>query len=68
LIGGENVFSQDAQSGSLGTLPALPPGIDAPSTADYIRAVMDGSQPVPAPIAQQMIEISKLISRMEGAA
>jgi anthranilate phosphoribosyltransferase len=68
LIAGENVFSQDAQSGSLGTLPALPAGIDAPGTADYIRAVMEGSQPVPAPIAQQVIEISKLISRMEGAA
>ena len=68
FIAGENVFSQDAQSGSLGSLPALPAGIDAPGTADYIRAVMDGSQPVPAPIAQQVIEISKLISRMEGAA
>jgi hypothetical protein len=68
FIAGDNVFSQDAQSGSLGSLPALPAGIDAPGTADYIRAVMDGTQPVPAPIAQQVIEISKLISRMENAA
>ena len=68
FIAGENVFSQDAQSGSLGILPALPTGIDAPGTADYIRAVMDGAQPVPAPIAQQVIEISKLISRMEEGA
>ena len=68
FIAGETVFAQDAQSGSLGSLPTLPAGIDAPGTADYIRAVMDGAQPVPAPIAQQVIEISKLISRMEGAA
>ena len=68
FIACENVFSQEAQSGSLGSLPALPAGIDAPGTADYIRAVMDGTQPVPAPITQQVIEISKLISRMESAA
>ena len=68
FIAGESVFSQEAQSGSLGSLPALPAGIDAPGTADYTRAVMDGTQPVPAPIAQQVIEISKLISRMESAA
>jgi anthranilate phosphoribosyltransferase len=68
FIAGENVFSQDAQSGSLGSLPALPAGIDALGTAEYIHAVMDGAQPVPAPIAQQVIEISKLISRMESAA
>ena len=68
IIAGENIFSQEAQSGSLGSLPALPAGIDAPGTADYIRAVMDGTQPVPAPITQQVIEISKLISRMESAA
>ncbi len=68
FIAGENVFSQEAQSGSLGSLPALPAGIDAPGTAEYIRAVMDGGQPVPAPIAQQVIEISRLISRMESAA
>jgi hypothetical protein len=29
--------------------------------------VMDGTVPVPAPIAQQGIEITKLISRMETA-
>ncbi len=68
FIAGENVFSQDAQSGSLGSLPALPAGIDAPGTADYIRAVMDGAQPVPGPIAQQVIDISRLISRMDSAA
>jgi anthranilate phosphoribosyltransferase len=68
FIAGENVFSQEAQSGSLGSLPALPAGIDALGTADYIRAVMDGSQPVPAPIAQQVIEISRLVSRMESTA
>ena len=68
FIAGENVFSQEAQSGSLSSLPALPADIDAPGTADYIRAVMDGAQPVPTPIAQQVIEISRLISRIDGSA
>ena len=68
LIAGKTVFDQEAQSGSLGSLPTLPAGIDAPGTADYIRTVMDGAQPVPAPIARQVTEISRLISRMEAAA
>ena len=68
FIGGESVLVQEAQSGSLGSLPTLPAGIDAPGTADYIRAVMDGKQAVPVPIAQQVIEICKLISRIDTAA
>lgn len=35
-------------------LPPLPASIDADATADWIRAVLDGRQPVPAPIAAQV--------------
>ena len=38
--------------------------IDAASTAAYIRAVLDGTQPVPAPISQQVAHIGHLISRI----
>jgi anthranilate phosphoribosyltransferase len=48
------------QSGSLTTLPELPLAIDAASTATYIRQVMAGTQPVPAPIAQQVAHLVRL--------
>ncbi len=41
-----------AQDGPLAQLPELP-AIDAASTADYIRAVLDGALPLPPPIARQ---------------
>jgi anthranilate phosphoribosyltransferase len=55
---------QEAQGGSLATLPDLPTAIDAASTAAYIRAVLDGAQPLPEPIARQvqhLIELSELV-------
>jgi len=45
---------QAAQTGSLAQLPQLPASPDAGSTAAYIRAVLDGLQPVPTPIALQV--------------
>jgi anthranilate phosphoribosyltransferase len=52
------------QSGSLTTLPELPLEIDAATTATYIRQVMDGTQPVPAPIAQQVAHLVRLASAL----
>jgi len=52
------------QSGSLTTLPELPLEIDAASTATYIRQVMDGAQPVPVPIAQQVAHLVRLASAL----
>ena len=43
-----------------GALPAPPPSIDAASTAAYIRQVLAGTQPVPAPIAQQVAQVLHL--------
>lgn len=47
------------QAGTLASLPELPP-CDAPSTARYIRAVLDGTAPVPLPIALQVAQITRL--------
>ncbi|MFZ2988655.1 DNA-binding protein YbiB, partial [Ideonella sp.] len=47
-------LSAEAQGGSLLSVPELPSAIDAESTAGVIRAMLDGSMPVPAPIATQL--------------
>lgn len=44
----------DPTAGSIGEVPELPPGNDAAQTAAWIRAVLDGKVPVPAPIATQV--------------
>lgn len=54
---GQRILLQPAQEGSLASLPELPREIDAASTATYIRAVLDGQLPVPAPIALQVAHI-----------
>ena len=55
---------QDAQAGPLAALPSLPTAIDAAHTAARIRSVLDGAQPVPAPIAQQVEHILRLAAQM----
>ena len=52
------------QPGSLGSIPELPTTIDAESTSRYIRSVMDGAQPVPAPIAEQVAHILQLVAAL----
>jgi anthranilate phosphoribosyltransferase len=52
----------DHQSGTLTNLPALPP-CDATSTARYIRSVLDGTLPVPQPIALQVEHVLRLAQR-----
>ncbi len=56
LHGGVARLVQEAQGGPLAALPQLP-AIDAPATATYIRAVLAGDLPVPAPIACQVQHI-----------
>ncbi len=48
---------QAAQAGPLGALPLLPGATDAATTAEHIRAVMDGDIPAPAPILRQVEHI-----------
>jgi len=57
---------QEAQSGPLGALPALPAAIDARSTHEYIEAVMAGTSPVPEPIARQVRHIVQACRSMEA--
>ncbi len=63
FIAGRRVLLQEAQSGPLASLPELPKQLDAASTADYIRQVMAGQSPVPAPIARQVEHILHLTSQ-----
>ena len=64
---GERHLLQAAQEGPLVALPDLPPGTDAAATAAYIRAVLAGSLPVPAPIAQQVQHIVRECQRAPSA-
>jgi hypothetical protein len=54
------------QAGALSSLPELPP-CDAPSTARYIQAVLDGTSPVPPPIALQVEQVARLARSAEIA-
>jgi len=51
---------EDHQSGSLLNLPSLPVQCDAASTAQYIQSVLQGHEPVPAPIALQVERVLAL--------
>ena len=64
FIKGHSVVLQEPQPGTLSELPALPAAIDAGSTAQYIRLVVDGQLPVPGPIALQVEHIVQLASRI----
>jgi len=64
FLNGHATELQTYQPGSLGSLPGLPATIDADSTARYIRAVMDGAQPVPSPIAEQVAHILQLVAAL----
>jgi len=64
FLAGQRILLQEAQSGSLATLPELPKAIDAASTARYIRQVLAGDSPVPPSIAQQIKHIVQLAARL----
>ncbi|QHE85423.1 DNA-binding protein YbiB [Hydrogenophaga sp. BPS33] len=57
---------QAQQEGPLAKLPALP-AVDATATAAYIRAVLDGEQPIPTPIALQVEHILRAAQHHEHA-
>jgi anthranilate phosphoribosyltransferase len=64
FVAGQPIDLQAYQSGSLTTLPELPLEIDAATTATYIRQVMAGAHPVPAPIAQQVAHVVRLANAL----
>ena len=61
FLHGQRRCVQEAQSGSLVSLPELP-ALDAASTAAYITRVLAGELPVPAPIARQVEQILRAVS------
>jgi anthranilate phosphoribosyltransferase len=63
---GERTEVQAQQDGPLAKLPALP-DVDALNTAAYIRAVLDGTESVPTPIALQVEHILRELHHHESA-
>ncbi len=59
---------QQAQTGSLDSLPELPRAIDPASTARYIQAVLAGDTPVPEPIATQVVHIVQAEKQLRRSA
>ena len=64
FINGQRQLLQEAQAGTLNTLPDLPKTTDAVMTAAYIQSVMKGQQPVPASIAMQVEHILRLVKQL----
>ncbi len=57
FLGGHRQLLQEAQSGTLASVPDLPRALDPTATRAYIHAVLDGSSPVPEPLAAQVEHI-----------
>ena len=64
FIAGQRTLLQEAQPGTLASVPGLPKEIDGASTAGYIRSVMSGTHAVPASIARQVEHILHLTSQL----
>ncbi|MBT9462984.1 DNA-binding protein YbiB [Hydrogenophaga sp.] len=64
---GERTEVQPQQDGPLAKLPSLPP-VDASNTAHYIRAVLNGSLPIPTPIALQVEHILRAVQHHDSPA
>ena len=63
FLGGKASHVQEAQAGSLASVPGLP-APDAASTADWVKSVLKGDAPVPLPIALQVAHIVHLAKSM----
>ena len=64
FVRGHRLLLQEAQSGTLPSLPDLPKEFDADTTATYIRSVMAGTSAVPSSIAQQVEHILRLSQQL----
>ena len=63
-VHGQRMELQQAQAGTLASLPNLPKAIDAASTAAYIESILSEAEPVPAPIKRQVEHILHLTSQL----
>ena len=64
FVRGHRLLLQEAQSGTLPSLPDLPKEFDADTTATYIRSVMAGTSAVPTSIAKQVEHILRLTQQL----
>ena len=64
FIAGQRTLLQQAQPGTLASVPDLPREIDSAGTAAYIRSVMSGTHAVPPSIARQVEHILHLTSQL----
>ena len=64
FINGHKQLLQDAQAGTLSTLPDWPNTCDSAATAVYINQVLAGQQTVPASIARQVEHILQLFKQL----
>jgi anthranilate phosphoribosyltransferase len=64
FLAGQRSVLQEAQSGSLPSLPDLPKAFDAQTTADYIHGVMVGKSSVPPSIARQVEHILQMAKQL----
>lgn len=64
FLRGQRSLLQEAQAGSLAQLPDLPKTTDAATTAQYVRNVLAGNTPVPAPIARQVEHILHMLKQL----
>lgn len=67
FLHGQALPVQEPQAGTLTHLPNLPSSTDPQTTANYIRAVLQGIDPIPEPIRQQVAEIKRLVHAMEAS-
>lgn len=66
FVAGKRIELEPAPEEPRIKVPELPQSIDAQSTADYIRAVLDADIPVPEPISRQIQHIEDLIGQMSS--
>ena len=64
FVAGRPVVLEEAQGGSLAALPELPASADPAPTAHYIRQVLAGVVPTPAPITRQVAHILHLVNQL----
>ena len=64
FVGGHATLMCEQQAGSLTDMPALPQDNSAQATATFIQSVLNGQQPVPSPLAQQVQVLCRLAEQM----
>ena len=64
FLAGHAELMCEQQAGSLTDMPALPQDNSALATATFIQSVLNGQQPVPLPLAQQVSVLCRLAEQM----